>query len=578
MDFKIVCGDISEIEADAIVLPANRKLCEGRGVSSVIFEKAGRKQLRDACRQIYDKYKKRQNDIKIGTAVATLAFNLQADYIIHAIVPRWIDGHHNEFGLLRSAYLNSLDLADALGSKTIAFPLLSSGNNGFDIEDAFCIAKSSIKDFEPKKELDSVYLVVYGSGVLNLLNRYGFDIEVARRETSVDIRNASEKNIRESTLGLEPERDSKAQKTGLEDAALYPENEMNRVNLVDTGKDVDSNAEREILTMSFKKNGILKKIHLISGNICDIEEPVDVVVCSAWKGGYKPSSRTLIGALYNEKGIDVRALSEHPELDLRSTGCWLSEKTGSNFSRIACVELLTWKERLDDEKTDKVIWSAFSTLKFLCEQAAYRGILIRNIVMPILGTGKQKIDINYIAPVLFSQMKNALESVEELTDIFIYDRDPDKIKKFSEILSRIYNKSGTQAPDVFISYSSKQTDLAHRIFKILTSRGVSCWIAPESISPGSDYVNDIAIGLGITKLTVLVLTQDAEKSRWVQKEIKATISSKHILIPFQKEPYDISYTFNFMLQGEQILEAWKQSGDVMEILADAVMNKLKGKS
>ena len=50
-----------------------------------------------------------------------------------------------------------------------------------------------------------------------------------------------------------------------------------------------------------------------------------------------------------------------------------------------------------------------------------------------------------------------------------------------------------------------------------------------------------------------------------------------MLIPFQKDPYVISCSFDFMLQGEQILEAWKQSGDVMEILADAVINKLREK-
>ena len=549
MDFKIICSDISEILSDVVVLPANQKLREGRGVSSAIFEKAGREQLRDACRKICEKYEKKHKSIKIGTAVATLAFNLEADYIIHAIVPKWIDGHHNEFELLRSAYCNSLELADALGCRTIAFPLLSAGNNGFDIESAFCVAKNSFKDFDPKNDLESVYLVVYGSKVMNLLRRYGWDIEASGKEKTVDIGNEPKENIRE----------------------------RNTDNLFDKEKGIDSYVACEILTMSFKKNGKIKKIHLMSGNICDIEEPVDVVVCSAWKGGYRPTPSTLIGALYDEKGIDVRALSKHPEIDLRSAGSWLSEKTGKNFSRIACVELLSLGEKYDHKQTDKLLWPAFSALAFLCEQAAYRGILIRNIVMPILGTGKQNIDINYIAPVLYSQMQNALESVDELTDIFIYDKNPRKIERFSEILSRIYNKSSAQAPDVFISYSSKQTDLAHQIFESLTNRGVSCWIAPESISPGSDYVNDIAIGLGTTKLTVLVLTQDAEQSRWVQKEIKATISSDHMLIPFQKDPYVISCSFDFMLQGEQILEAWKQSGDVMEILADAVINKLREK-
>jgi len=49
MKFEIIRNDITNMNVDAIVLPANSKLKEGTGTSNAIFEKAGRKELVNAC-------------------------------------------------------------------------------------------------------------------------------------------------------------------------------------------------------------------------------------------------------------------------------------------------------------------------------------------------------------------------------------------------------------------------------------------------------------------------------------------------------------------------------------------------
>ena len=59
----------------------------------------------------------------------------------------------------------------------MAFPLLASGNNGFDLQLAFEIARESIQSFVPRKKLRKVYLTVYGRNVVSLLENKGFDIE-----------------------------------------------------------------------------------------------------------------------------------------------------------------------------------------------------------------------------------------------------------------------------------------------------------------------------------------------------------------------------------------------------------------
>jgi O-acetyl-ADP-ribose deacetylase (regulator of RNase III) len=169
MKFDVVKANIVNVSVDAIVLPANEKLKEGSGTSKAIFEAAGRNKLTKACKEI--------GHCDKGSAVPTLAFDLNAKYIIHAVVPRWIDGNSNEYDLLSSAYLTSLSIADIMGCESIAFPLLASGNNGFDMGIAINIAKESIEAFS-EKNLKRVILVVYGNRAEKYIKELGYHITV----------------------------------------------------------------------------------------------------------------------------------------------------------------------------------------------------------------------------------------------------------------------------------------------------------------------------------------------------------------------------------------------------------------
>ena len=167
MEFEIVRGNIAKISADAIVLPANTKLLEGSGASAAIFEAAGREKLTAACRSI--------GSCEVGKAVPTPAFSLEADYIIHAVTPVWNGGNSGEYDLLSSAYLSSLALADVMSCASIAFPLLASGNNGFDLELAFDIATNSIQLFEGQN-LQKVFLVIHGDHIASIVKNKGFSL------------------------------------------------------------------------------------------------------------------------------------------------------------------------------------------------------------------------------------------------------------------------------------------------------------------------------------------------------------------------------------------------------------------
>ena len=226
MKFDLVKTNIINVAADAIVLPANENLKEGSGASAAIFEAAGRKQLTQACKNI--------GFCEIGTAVPTLAFNLNAKYIIHAVVPKWIDGNHDEYNLLSSAYLYSLNVADVMGCTSIAFPLLASGNNGYDLGLAFQIAKESISSFEGAK-LKKVIIVLFGDHITSMVKQLGYDVI----EIPVDLKKQAQKQAnKEKAQKLVEEGKEIAQKfldDQIQKGLDYLKDEKNREKIVAAG-------------------------------------------------------------------------------------------------------------------------------------------------------------------------------------------------------------------------------------------------------------------------------------------------------------------------------------------------------
>ena len=142
MTIRLTKGDITEIEADAIVNAANSLLLGGGGVDGAIHRRGG-KTILDECTRI----RNRQGGCKTGEAVYTTAGNLPARYVIHAVGPVWNGGDHGESELLRNCYMNSLKIAAELGLKTIAFPNISTGIYGYPKQKAAEIAIMAIKNY-----------------------------------------------------------------------------------------------------------------------------------------------------------------------------------------------------------------------------------------------------------------------------------------------------------------------------------------------------------------------------------------------------------------------------------------------
>ena len=152
MPFQIIRNDITKVRADAIVNTANPHPKVGGGTDSAVYRAAGEEQLLAERKKI--------GDIRPGDAAVTPGFALPAKYIIHTVGPAWKDGRHGEMEILRRCYRNSLEKAEELDCKSIAFPLIATGVYRFPKDEALQIALAEINRFLLKQEM-LVILVVF---------------------------------------------------------------------------------------------------------------------------------------------------------------------------------------------------------------------------------------------------------------------------------------------------------------------------------------------------------------------------------------------------------------------------------
>ncbi len=155
-------GDITEYAADAIVNAANSSLMGGGGVDGAIHQRGGPAILQ-ACRAVRETPEYRHG-LRPGLAVATVAGDLPARWVIHTVGPRWhetIDRSRR----LTSCYTESLRIADLLGATSVVFPAISAGVYGWPAEDAARVALLAVK--RAKTRVERVSFVLYDQDMLD---------------------------------------------------------------------------------------------------------------------------------------------------------------------------------------------------------------------------------------------------------------------------------------------------------------------------------------------------------------------------------------------------------------------------
>ncbi len=151
---ELVRGDLTTMDVDAIVNPANNPtLLGGKGVDGAIHSAAG-PELAEECRPL--------GGCEAGDAKITRGHRLKARHVIHTVAPMYQDGHSGEPQLLESCYTRCFELAHENRLKSIAFPSVGTGFFKYPIGEASKIAlKTSLAQLERFPEIEKVFFVLF---------------------------------------------------------------------------------------------------------------------------------------------------------------------------------------------------------------------------------------------------------------------------------------------------------------------------------------------------------------------------------------------------------------------------------
>jgi O-acetyl-ADP-ribose deacetylase (regulator of RNase III) len=159
MNITVVHGDITEQQVDAVVNAANRAMRGGGGVDGAIHRAGGPAVLEDCVARF-------PHGLATGAAGWTTAGNLPARWVIHVVGPNHTAGVRDR-SLLTSCYANALAVADELGARSVAFPLVSAGVYGWPREDAVDAAVDTLRD--TPTSVEAARLVAFSGEILDLI-------------------------------------------------------------------------------------------------------------------------------------------------------------------------------------------------------------------------------------------------------------------------------------------------------------------------------------------------------------------------------------------------------------------------
>ena len=159
MKITLAEGDITTQEVDAVVNAANSGMRGGGGVDGAIHRAGGPDVLEDCKRRF-------PGGLATGDAGWTTAGKMPARWVIHVVGPNYRAGQTDR-SLLTSCYARALEVADELGARTVAFPLVSAGIYGWPLEDAVDAAVTTLDGAETRVE--EARMVAFGREVADAI-------------------------------------------------------------------------------------------------------------------------------------------------------------------------------------------------------------------------------------------------------------------------------------------------------------------------------------------------------------------------------------------------------------------------
>lgn len=275
-----------------------------------------------------------------------------------------------------------------------------------------------------------------------------------------------------------------------------------------------------------------KSIKVFCHDVSQFEENIDILTTSAFINSYSPTPKTVFKALY-DVGISVEDLASDPYIDLRkSSNTWLSHEISSFNSlihRIGCIELIGYHSltsaRYQFEQS--IINSIRSYFKML-DIAAISGVKMDTIALPLLGSGRQHIQSGMIFIPLLNECISFLKRNSNAKQIYFIEINRNKANFIVECLKQSYSLSlssvsrneyipNNHGARAFISYSSKDKNIADNLCFKLENKGIAVWYAPRDVKGA--YAEDIANAIDACTHFIVILSQNSMQSQHVLNEI-----------------------------------------------------------
>ena len=320
---------------------------------------------------------------------------------------------------------------------------------------------------------------------------------------------------------------------------------------------------------------IQKKVSVHTCDIRDLDIDVDIMTVSSFRRGYYPAKGTLFGALADE-GIYVQALADDPIIDLREPcNVWLSREvsgfTRLPIKRIGCIEMSTYTR-------DRSVWREQGTSMLnsirayfkMLDIATIMGTSVERIVMPILGTGMQQISSDFVMTPILNECIQFLKNNHSARHIMIVTRNQEAAFRFGMQLENSYSfrnelsaskkdkTAGKQKQLVFISYSSKDKNVADNLCAKLEARGIRVWYAPRDISAG-DYASSIVTAISNCTKFIVILSQNSLHSNHVLNEIDLAFSQLQRgvkFLPLRIDEEEIGPSYLYYLSRQHWMDAF----------------------
>ena len=322
-----------------------------------------------------------------------------------------------------------------------------------------------------------------------------------------------------------------------------------------------------------------KTISVIAGNVLELDREVDVLTTSAFVGDYTPTYGSLFGAL-DRVGISVRSLADDPFIDLRDTcGAWLSHEivdSDARIRRIGCVEMMSYSA---EPALDDPLMTIKAYFRML-ELASIAGVSIATVALPLLGGGDQHISASMTAIPIANECISFLRRNEVCERILFVELSEQRAQEFADTLAGMYSLiSGEQEKKgsytAFISYSSKDRNIADNLCNKLESRGIKVWYAPRNVH--GSYATAIMKGISEATHFIVIVSKNSLASQHVLNEIDNAHNRLPDLRfkPLRLDDIELTPEFSYYLSRQHWMDAFVPPiEEKLDSFVDAIISEL----